>query len=219
MIPDSYLYAIHKMVVGEVELGWLAGDSTGFSSRIFDRWFSVKHGKDMMRRGWVKLHSITDISTRVILDYTVTCMHVGDITGMKTMVNKLNAIVNGGFFCLDAAYPSKDLCDAITDKGMTPRIKNKSNTVCNRDGDSAWDDMVRAYRDHPEQYMDEYHQRSIIEAVFGAIKKMYGNSLQSVKRDRQNKDVAIRTICYNIEAVARLQVKSGKLTEETLAVM
>ena len=67
--------------------------------------------------------------------------------------------------------------------------------------------------------MDEYHQRSIIGAGFGAIKRMYGNHLRSRRRARQNREVAIRVICYNIEAVARSHVESGKFTHESLTAM
>ena len=67
--------------------------------------------------------------------------------------------------------------------------------------------------------MDEYHQRSIIEAVFGAIKRMYGNHLRSRRRARQNREVAIQVICYNVEVVARPQVKDGRLTHESPTAM
>ena len=69
------------------------------------------------------------------------------------------------------------------------------------------------------RFMDEYHQRSIIEAVFGAIKKMYGNHLRGRRRARQSREVAIRAICYNIEVVARSHVKSGRLTHESFTAM
>lgn len=67
--------------------------------------------------------------------------------------------------------------------------------------------------------MSEYNQRSIIEAVFGAIKKMYGNHLRGRRFARQKREVAIRVICYNIEVVARSHVKSGRLTHESLAAL
>ena len=76
--------------------------------------------------------------------------------------------------------------------------------------------MTRTRRDELARFMDGYHQRSIIEAVFGAIKKMYGNHLWSRRRARQ---IAIRVICYNIEVVARSHVKSGRLTHESLTAM
>ena len=39
--------------------------------------------------------------------------------------------------------------------------------------------MTRMHRDDLDRFMDEYCQRSIIEAVFGTIRKMYGNHLGS----------------------------------------
>ena len=79
--------------------------------------------------------------------------------------------------------------------------------------------MARTHRDELTRFMDEYHQRSIIEAVFGAIKKMYGNYLRSRRRAQQSREIAIRVICYNIEVVARSHVKSGRLTHESLIAM
>ena len=79
--------------------------------------------------------------------------------------------------------------------------------------------MTRTHRNGLARFMDEYHQRSIIEAVFGAIKKMYGNHLRGRKLVRQNREVAIRIICYNIEVVARSHVKSGRLTHDSLTAM
>ena len=108
-----------------------------------------------------------------------------------------------GFFCLDSAYPAKKICDAISDRGMVSRIRPKSNTVCKNGGSQAWGDMARTRRDGLARFMDECHQRSIIEAVFGAIKGMYGNHLRSRRRARQSRKAATRVICYNIEVVAR----------------
>ena len=88
------------------------------------------------------------------------------------------------FLCLDSAYPARKICDTISDKGTIPRIRLKSNTVCKNGGSQAWGDMTRTYRDELARFMDEYHQRSIIEAVFGAIKKVYGNHPRSRRRAR-----------------------------------
>ena len=48
---------------------------------------------------------------------------------------------------------------------------------------------------------------------------MYGNHLRGRRLVRQNREVAIRIICYNIEVVARSHVKSGRLTHESLTAM
>ena len=160
------------------------------------------------KRGWIKLHSIIDISTRVILDYHVTDGYAADITSMWPMMDRLGgAGGDGNFFCLDSAYLARLLCDEIANRGWTPRILPKSNTACKNGGSQAWGDMTRTHRDDLERFMAEYHQRSIIEAVFGAIKKMYGNHLRGRRLVRQKRETAIRVICYNIEVVARSHVK------------
>ena len=41
------------------------------------------------------------------------------------------------FFCLDSAYLARKICDAISDKGMVPRIRHKPNTVCKNGGSQA----------------------------------------------------------------------------------
>ncbi len=154
---------------------------------------------------------------RTVLDYLVTDGYTSDITGLWPMLGRIEE--GADFFCLDSAYLARKICDAISDKGMVPRIRPKSNTVCKNGGSQAWGDMTRTHRDELARFMDEYHQRSIIEAVFGAIKKMYGNHLRGRRRARQNREVAIRVICYNIEVVARSHVKSGRLTHESLTAM
>ena len=211
MIPEAYLREVHTRIIGDVMVaGSLAGDSTSYSSNRFVRWFSVRHDQIRLKRGRVKLHSIVDVSTRTVLDYPVTDGYASDITGLWPMLGRIEE--DADFFCLDSAYLARKICDAIYDKGMTPRIRPKSNTVCKNVGSQAWGDMTRTHR-------DEYHQRSIVEAVFGAIKRMYGNRLRSRRRARQSREIAIRVICCNVEVVARSQVKDGRLTHESLTAM
>ena len=218
MISEQYLREIHTRIIGDVMVtGSLAGDSTGYSSNRFVRWFSIRHDQVGLKRGWVKLHSIVDVSTRTVLDYLVTDGYASDITGLWPMLGRIEE--GADFLCLDSAYLARKICDAISEKGMVPRIRPKSNTVCKNGGSQAWGDMTRTHRDELARFMDEYHQRSIIEAVFGAIKKMYGNHLRSRRRARQSREIAIRVVCYNIEVVARSQVKSGRLTHESLTAM
>ena len=169
MIPEPYLREVHTRIIGDVMVtGSVAGDSTGYSSNRFVRWFSIRHDQVRLKRGWVKLHSIVDVSTRTVLDYLVTDGYASDVAGMWPMLGRIEE--GTGFFCLDSAYLARKICGAISDKGMTPRIRPKSNTVCKNGGSQAWGDMTRTHRDELARFMDEYHQRSIIEAVFGAIK-------------------------------------------------
>ena len=215
MIPEPYLREVHTRIIGGVMVtGSLAGDGAGRSGSRSVRRFSIRHDQVRLERGWVKLHSIVDVSTRTVLDYLVTDGYTPDITGLWSMLGRIEE--GAGFFCLDSAYLARKICDAISDKGMVPRIRPKSNTVCRNGGSQAWGDMARTRRDGLARFVDEYRQRSIIEAVFGATKKMCGNRLRSRRRARQSRKMAIRVICYNIGVVARSHAKSGRLAHEPL---
>ena len=137
----------------------LAGDSTGYSSNRFVRWFSIRHDQVRLKRGCVKLHSIIDVSAKAVLDYLVTDGHASDITGLWPMLGRIEE--GADFSCLDSAYLARKICDTISDKGMVPRIRPKSNTVWKNGGSQAWGDMTRTYRDELARFMDEYRQRSI----------------------------------------------------------
>ena len=102
MIPESYLREVHMRIIGGVVAGSLAGDSTGYSGSSLVRWFSICHDQAMAKRGWIKLHSIIDISTRIILDYQVTDGYASDVTWMQSMLDRLED--GSGLFCPDSAY-------------------------------------------------------------------------------------------------------------------
>ena len=82
MIPKSYLREDHLGIVHNIVAGSLSGDSTGYSGNRFIRWFSILHGRAETKRGWIKLHSIIDITTKAILDYHIPDGYAADITSM-----------------------------------------------------------------------------------------------------------------------------------------
>ena len=89
MIPEPYLREVHTRIIGDVVAAdSLAGDSTGYSSNRFVRWFSICHDQVRLKRGWVKLHSIVDVSTRTVLDYVVTDGYASDISGPQQSAMK-----------------------------------------------------------------------------------------------------------------------------------
>ena len=79
--------------------------------------------------------------------------------------------------------------------------------------------MVDLYMDDRETFDSEYRQRSIIESVFAALKKMYGDCTRCRRPGNRAREISIRTTCYNIELVARSQVKDGRLTQDQIATL
>ena len=218
LIPESYLYEVHKRVIACLTAGHsLAADSTGYSENATSKWRDVRTDKTYSKKKWKKLHAIIDVAARVMVTFLVTNGTAADINGFRKMLEMFDFETKKGTnFCLDSAYLAREICSIISSMEMTPFIKPKSNTTHNARGSTAWAKMVRMYEDNKEAFDAEYHQRSIIEAIFGAIKTMYGASLRCRREDNQRREIAIRIICYYTELVARWQVKSGILTHQSI---
>ncbi len=56
--------------------------------------------------------------------------------------------------------------------------------------------------------MDEYHIRSIVEAVFSSLKRCWGPNVWSVKGWLKRRELAIKVAAYNIKRV--LYIKRAK---------
>ena len=60
--------------------------------------------------------------------------------------------------------------------------------------------MVRLWREHPGRFYKVYLTRSSIEACFSAIKGRFTYCVRSVTPEMQKRELAIMTICRNINA-------------------
>ena len=57
-IPDQYLTEGHRRIIQEIAAGSGAGDSTGYSDKMFVRWYDVRTDSVKTKREWIKLYSI-----------------------------------------------------------------------------------------------------------------------------------------------------------------
>ena len=89
-IPGSYLREAHLRIVRDVTTGSPAGSSTiCHPGNRFTGWFSIRHDRTETKRGWIKLHSIIDVSARAIPDCHVADGYAADITGMWPVMDRL----------------------------------------------------------------------------------------------------------------------------------
>lgn len=57
--------------------------------------------------------------------------------------------------------------------------------------------------------MKQYHQRSVIEAVFSALKRRFGGTITSIKRCIQQVEIALKIIVYNLMMLVRKRTAEG----------
>ena len=160
---------------------------------------------------------------RVILDYRITHAYETDSPVMERILTSLVDVMGGkiGDVCFDLAYLARKICNLISNMGGTPFIKPKSNIIPKSGGSYSWKEMVTMYLTNQDRFNDHYHKRSIAEAVFAALKERRGRggSLRSRRTYTQDKELAVQTISYNIDLVARVEIEDGNLTEDMLKVM
>ena len=98
-----------------------AGDSTGLSTQMYGRWYTIKYG-DGNRGQYIKLHALITADTDMpfFLAARTTQSNCSDTKQLEPMVNMLNIKVMEMY--LDKGYLSRDNAQLIADKGAVPYI-------------------------------------------------------------------------------------------------
>ena len=115
---------------------------------------------------------IIDIHTGVILNYRATGAYVADspvmIDMLRSMIDMLNGKIGDANF--DSAYLTREMCNLIDGLGDKPFIKPKSNSTRKAKGSSSWKKMITLFLKYPAEFYKHYHQRSLVESAFAALK-------------------------------------------------
>jgi len=67
--------------------------------------------------------------------------------------------------------------------------------------------MIKLYREDKNAFEKHYHQRSLVESVYSALKTVFGNHLSSRRRKAQRRELMCRVIAYNIDRANLAAVK------------
>lgn len=205
-MSQGYLRKVNLMIVSEIERGGLAVDSTGKSTNMFEPWSTIRK-EDGLQKGYLKLHAVADIDTRAIIDFEITDANVSDIRVFREFLDRLPGSRGGdggrSSVCADAAYLARDVCTAIEDLGYVPLIMPKSNTSKRAAGHPAWRRMVTFALEQYEEFKELYGRRSVIESIFGALKRVYGNGLSMRRPDSQRTEMILQILCHNSARICR----------------
>lgn len=173
-------------------------DSTGFRLINSSSWYDIRIKRENKRKDNDKLHISCSPDTGIIFDYRITNWKRHDSPMMKGLLSTLRRIISAFG---DSSYLSRNNCKLVAKKGGTPFFHPKSNTTKKPKGVKAWKDMIKSFREDAEAWLNNYHVRSYVEAVFSSIKKCFGSSVRSVKKSMQKKEIALKVVCYNIKQV------------------
>lgn len=117
----------------------------------------------------------------------------------------------------DAEFLSRENCSAIADVGAVPYIFPKVGITLNQGGSVAWKRMLLSLIDDPQEWLEEYHKRSIDETVNSVWKRKYTRPLSREIKDRRKVEVFARVVCFNIRRLSYLHYLWDEKIEWLLA--
>ena len=178
---------------GKHALGSLLGDSSGFSIGRYEGWEDAKSGI-ISRRGFVKLHVLTDAQGRRI----VSCEVTGGTAHDSPRFRQMFARVPDGTGCvmLDAAYDAYANHKAIHDSGRRQVIDPRRDHITR--GYSPRAKMLRWRQENPEEFERIYHRRGLVESAFSSFKARFGHMVTAKTLPLQRIQLILQSICYNL---------------------
>jgi hypothetical protein len=128
----------------------VATDSTGISTTCFSSWYSIRVCKKTRRRDHIMVHISAGTKSCVVFALDVRNKRGKDGEILRSHVKKIGRRQKVEDWPADAAYLSRDNCDAVVAIGAKPWFNLKSNTTARKKGSQAWRDMVVTYKKNPE---------------------------------------------------------------------
>ena len=174
----------------------IAVDSSGFRTDSTSKWFDIRTRKEQRRQEYLKLHIAIDVITGIIHGFTITPGRAHESPEFERLMKQLP---NVGKVVADKAFSSRKNCQIVAHKKGTPYLCFKDNATGRAKGSPAWSRSFQDYQNHHEAWMNEYHGREMVEAVFSSIKQRWNESIASRNGWLRWRELALKALVYDIK--------------------
>ena len=178
-----------------------AVDSTGFSTRRYERWMHAKYSKGQVidKQTWLKAHVTVGVKTNIVTAVEISPGTAGDSPYFKPLIETTSRNFVMNEVSADKAYSSDKNLKLVLLKGAQPYIPFKSNsTATDRRQSSVWKRMFHFYMYNQEWFMQHYHKRSNVETTFSMMKAKFGDYLKSKTEQAQINEALAKILCHNL---------------------
>ena len=178
-----------------------AVDSTAFSTRVFDRWFDHKWGKEIKEARWIKAHVICGVETNIITSAEVSADAGHDSPQFAPLVQATARNFQVNEVSADKAYLSKKNLRVVQEVGGTAYIPFKVNSVLKNSAqprDNLWERAFHYFSLHRADFLEHYHKRSNVETTMFMVKAKLGGSVRTKTPVAQVNEVLAKLLCHNI---------------------
>jgi hypothetical protein len=190
-------------------------DSSGIRIIARSIWFCIRIGKKISKKECDKVHIAVCAESRLILNWRITNGKKHDCPYFIILLKPFHWLGN---VMADKGYLSRANFQFVADRRGQAFIpfkkgKKKSSTDSPKSY-PAWKFAYHYWKTLRGLYMSIYHERSVIESVFSAIKKKYGDKLNCKNAKMRRREMSLRLIAYNIRIL--LYIEHAKLNNMDL---
>lgn len=169
-------------------------DSTGIRCIGRSVWYCIRIKKRVKKRDCDKIHVAVDSDLLLILNFRITRWNKNDCPFLEKLLKPFKLL---GLVFADKGYLSRKNFQFSADRKGALFCPFKKNSTAKPNSNPAWKFAFNLWEKCNWIYMNTYHQRSKIEAVFSAVKKRYGDNFKCKRKTMRRKEVALRFIAYN----------------------
>jgi len=170
-------------------------DSTGIRCIGRSIWYCIRIGENIKKKDCDKIHAAIDSDLLLILNFKITEWKRNDCPFLEKLLKPFKKL---GIVSADKGYSSRKNFQLVANKKGCAFIPFKKKSKARARSCPAWKFAFNLYKQCNWIYMNIYHQRSKVEAVFSAVKKRYGDKFLCRKKSMRRKEVALRVIAYNV---------------------
>ena len=106
----------------------------------------------------------------------------------------------------DGIYGCRWITDLVSANNATPHFLPRSNVTFKSKGAIGWYDMLYSLWEDPQEWLKEYHMRSISETVNSMVKCRFGAPLKKKLDSRKETETRLKLVGHNIRRVGYLEV-------------
>ncbi len=187
-----------------------AADGTGLPT-------SVKHNWERDRDDEQERASFQKLVAMVGTTYSLVSAvefpenpYAHDSPFLEPLLHRTSAVYPSiGVVSLDEAFLSRENCELINAVGGIPRISLKQGITLKQKGSPAWRQMLLSFLTRPQEWLREYHMRSVVESVFSAFKRKFQRPLMRRISKRRRTEALARICTYNLRRLCYLRYLEG----------
>jgi len=104
----------------------------------------------------------------------------------------------------DGLYGIRKFCQACDEKGIVPITLPRRNVTLRRKGVNAWVEMLLFMLNSPQEYLQQYHIRSISETGNSMLVAYYPQPIRKRFNERKELESDLRIVVHNIRRLCAL---------------